>query len=113
MKITREQLHYFIDAHKDECSVEETIVYLVCTSIERNPDIIPYLMEQLGLTMSAITDRQLRAFRICEERATYLEAYLDGKMYTEEYNNKPEYVEIQKGHATAIKDKCRNMLNIK
>ena len=47
---------------------------------------------------------------VFNERAWYLETYLDGKIYTEEYNNTEEAKEIQKAHATFIREKSNNIL---
>ena len=112
MKLTREMLHHFIDSHPQE-SAEQIVIDLMASSMLNFPQILPDIIETFGNVLSEITNRHLQAFNMCSERAWYLETYLDGKMYTEECNDKPEYKEIQKGHAIAIQDRCKKMLNIK
>ena len=113
MKLTREMLHRFIDSQPKECSAEQIVVDLMASCMIKVPQILPDLTEAFGNVLSEITNRHLQAFNMCSERAWHLETYLDGRMYKEEYNDKPEYKELQKGHAVAIQERCREMLNIK
>ena len=110
MKITREQLHHFIDSQPKEMSVDEIIIALVCSYIMRRPIMIPSFIEQISNTLSMITEKLISSMHVFNERAWYLETYLDGKMYTEEYNNTEEAKEIQKAHATFIREKSNNIL---
>lgn len=113
MKLTREMLHRFIDSYPPEITAEEVVIDLMSSCMTMFPQILPGFIGAFGNTLSRITNKHLQAFDMCSERAWYLETYLDGKMYKEEYNDKPEYKELQKGHAIAIQEKCREMLNIK
>ena len=45
MKITREQLHYFIDAQPKEISTDEIVIALICSYIMRRPIMIPSFIE--------------------------------------------------------------------
>ena len=110
MKITREQLHHFIDANPKEMSTDEIVIALVCSYIMRRPIMIPSFIEQISNTLSMITEKFISSMYVFKERAWYLETYLDGKMYTEEYNDTEEAKEIQKAHATFIKEKSNNIL---
>ena len=110
MEYTREQLKYFIDSHPKTMSTDEVVIALICSYIMRRPEIIPLFISQISDTMSMITNRLISSMHIFKERAWYLESYLDGKMYSEEYSNTEEAKEIQKKHATFIKDKCNNIL---
>ena len=110
MKLTREMLHSFIDNSPPEDSAEQILIDLVASAMIKFPQILPELVCKVGNNLSAIIELHFHTFNICEERALYLEAYLDGKMYREETANKPEYIELQKNHATAIKERCRHEL---
>lgn len=110
MEYTREQLKYFIDTSPKEMSTDEIVIALACSYIMRRPIIIPSFIEQISNTLSMITEKLISSMNIFKERAWYLESYLDGKMYSEEYSNTEEAKEIQKKHATFIKDKCNNIL---
>ena len=110
MEYTREQLHYFIDSQPKEMSTDEVVIALACSYIMRRPKIIPSFITQISNTLSVITERLISSTNVFKERAWYLETYLDGKMYTEEYNNTDEAKQIQKEHATFIKEKCNNIL---
>ena len=110
MKYTREQLHYFIDSHPKEMSTDEIVIALACSYIMRRPIMIPSFIEQISNTLSMITEKFISSMYVFKERAWYLETYLDGKMYTEEYNNTEEAKEIQKAHATFIREKTNNIL---
>lgn len=110
MEYTREQLHYFIDANPKEMSTDEIVIALACSYIMRRPIMIPSFIEQISNTLSMITEKFISSMYVFKERAWYLETYLDGKMYTEEYNNTEEAKEIQKAHATFIREKSNNIL---
>ena len=110
MKYTREQLHHFIDSQPKELSTDEIVISLACSYIMRRPIIIPSFIEQISNTLSMITEKLILSMYVFNERAWYLETYLDGKMYTEEYNNTEEAKEIQKAHATFIREKSNNIL---
>lgn len=110
MEYTREQLHYFIDSSSKEMSTDEIVIALACSYIMRRPTIIPSFITQISNTLSVITEKLISSLYVFKERAWYLETYLDGHMYDEEYNDTTEAKEIQKEHATLIKEKCNNML---
>ena len=50
---------------------------------------------------------------LANERAFYLESYLSGTMYPEDVAQKPEYIDIQCGHATEIKERTAEVLGDK
>ena len=110
MKYTREQLKRSIDSYPKTMSTDEIVIDLICSYIMRRPEIIPLFISKISNTISIITNRLISSMHIFKERAWYLELYLDGKMYSEKYSNTEEAKEIQKKHATFIKDKCNNIL---
>lgn len=72
--------------------------------------MIPLFIEQTSNLLYAVTEKFISSMYTFRERAWYLESYLDGKMYSEEYSNTEEAKEIQKKHATFIKKRCDNIL---
>lgn len=110
MKYTREQLHYFIDSHPKEMSTDEIVISLACSYLMRRPEVIPQFIQNVSSVLSEITNRFLELTYLAKERAWYLETYLNGDMYSPEYNDTEEAKGIQKEHATIIKNKCHNIL---
>ena len=110
MKYTREQLHHFIDASPKEMSTDEIVIALACSYIMKRPTIISSFITEISNVISMITEKLVSSMYTFKERAWYLETYLDGKMYIEEYNDTEEAKQIQKAHATFIKEKCNNIL---
>ena len=113
MKLTREMLHYFIDAQPPHNSAEEILINMVCCTLHRCPQMLPMLMEELGNNLSAMFEKCLHTFYVCNERASWLESYLDGRMYPEEIAKQQEYIDIQKGHAIKIKETCKDVMQWK
>lgn len=110
MKYTREQLHYFIDSHPKEMSTDEVVISLICSYLMRRPEIIPRFIESVSGVLYEIINRFIQSAYVFKERAWYLESYLNGTMYSQEYNDTEEAKEIQKKHATFIKERCDNIL---
>ena len=108
--ITREQLHYFIDSRPEYESTDDVVINLVCAYLIRNPRAISRFIEETSGCLSMMIHKFVESIYVFEERAKYLETYLDGKMYTKEYSNTEEAKQIQKSHATFIKEKCNNIL---
>lgn len=110
MEYTREQLHYFIDSHPKEMSTDEIVIALACSYIMRRPMILSWFIKELSNTISMMTEKFISSLYVFKERAWYLESYLNGTMYSQEYNDTEEAKEIQKEHATFIKERCDNIL---
>ena len=72
--------------------------------------IRPLVNNAFEVSNNNTAEKLISSMHVFNERAWYLETYLDGRMYTEEYNNTEEAKEIQKAHATFIREKSNNIL---
>lgn len=110
MKLTRQNMHDLIDSYSPLTSDEDVFIDVVNTILKLYPQILPRLCVRLGYTIEAVMSNQLHTLYIANERASYLESYLSGNMYPEEIAKKPEYIDIQRGHATVIKERTAQAL---
>jgi len=110
MKLTREKLKTMIDMYPSSFSGEEVFIDLVAYVLRNYPHVFPKLSVKLGYIYSMIFEEHFEAFHLIHERASYLELYLSGKMYPEEVAKKPEYIDIQRGHATTIKEQAMKVM---
>ena len=113
MELTREKLHEIIDSYPPQLGGETVFVDMTYTILNKCPTILPYYWSVVGRATSDIFDSQMQTLHLANERATYLESYLAGRMYPEEYFTKPEFVEIQRGHAEKIKEETAKQMGKK
>ena len=113
MKLTREMLKETIDSYSEYMSAEEVFINLVCSTMFKCPQILPGLTQSLGQAYTNILQNYQQTCHLANERAWYLETYLSGNMYSEENAKKPEYIDIQRGHATQIKEATAKALGDK
>ena len=106
MNLTREELKTVIDMYPSDFSGEEVFIDLVTYILRKYPHVLPKLSVKLGYIYSMIFEEHFEIFHLIRERASYLESYLSGRMYPEEVAKKPEYIDIQRGHATTIKEQA-------
>ena len=78
--------------------------------LRKCPQVLPYFCKGVGQTLSDIFIDDECTLRLSNERATYIEAYLSGKMYPEEIAKQQEYIDIQRGHATKIREETSKRL---
>ena len=103
MKLTTETIKSMIDMYPPYMSAEQIFVDMVGRIAMHYPQVLPELATTIGAVFNTQFETQAHAFHLIEERASYLESYLSGKMYPEEVAKKPEYIDIQRGHATIIR----------
>ena len=113
MKRTREALHQMIDAYPPHIGAEAIFVDITYNILNKYPRILPYYWNVVGRATSDIFDQHIQTLYLVNERASYLESYLAGKMYPEEITKKPEYIEIQRGHAETIVNATEKTLGVK
>lgn len=106
MKLTTEIIKSMIDVYPSYMSAEQIFVDIVGRIAMNYPQILPELATTIGAVFNTQFKTQTQAFHVIKERASYLESYLSGRMYPKEIANKPEYVDIQRGHATTIKEQA-------
>lgn len=111
--MTKEDLIKIIDYYPDQMSGEDIMIYLVSKMILMKPTIIPRLIKNISTSLDTAYRRMLNTISVSKERAEYLSTYLGGNMYPEEVAKQPEHIEIQKGHADTIVEKCEQALGIK
>ena len=109
MKIeTKADLHQLIDGCPDYYSAEKIFLHILNTMLHNNSK--EFVIDVANDTNKYISNFMLNSIHvsnIINERAKYLESYLDGTMYQED---KPEYRDIQKKHAEYIKDLSEALL---
>ena len=103
MKLTTETIKSMVDMYPPYMSAEQIFVDMVGRVAMNYPQVLPELATTIGAVFNTQFETQAQAFHLINERASYLESYLSGKMYSEDTAKKPEYIEIQRGHATTIK----------
>ena len=103
MKLTTETIKSMIDTYPAYMSGEQIFVDMVSRIAINYPQVLPELASTIGTVFNIQFETQAHAFHIIKERASYLESYLSGRMYPDEVAKKPEYIDIQRGHATIIK----------
>lgn len=104
MKLTTETIKSMIDMYPPYMSAEQIFVDMVGRIAMSYPQVLPELATTIGAVFNTQFEAQAQAFHLIKERASYLESYLSGTMYPEEIAKKPEYIDIQCGHATTIKN---------
>lgn len=104
MKLTTETIKSMIDMYPAYMSAERIFVDMVGRIAMNYPQVLPELATTIGAVFNTQFETQAHAFHLIQERASYLESYLSGRMYPEEVAKKPEYIDIQRGHATKIKE---------
>ncbi len=109
MKIeTKVDLHQLIDGCPDYYSAEKIILYILNTMLRSNSkEFAIDVANDVNKYVSNFMLNTVHVSNIINERAGYLESYLDGTMYQED---KPEYRELQKRHAEYIKDLSEALL---
>ena len=110
MKLTTEIIKSMVDMYPPYMSAEQIFVDMVGRIAINYPQVLPELASTIGNTFGSQFEVQAHAFHLIQERASYLESYLSGKMYPEEVAKKPEYIDIQRGHATTIKEQARKVM---
>lgn len=103
MKLTTETIKSMIDMYPPYMSGEQIFVDMVGRIAMNYPQVLPELATTIGAVFNTKFETQAQAFHLINERASYLESYLSGRMYSEDNAKKPEYIEIQRGHATTIR----------
>lgn len=103
MKLTTDKIKSMIDLYPPYMSGEQIFVDMVGRIAMDYPQILPELATTVGAAFHTQFAYYTQAFHLINERASYLESYLSGKMYSEDTAKKPEYIEIQRGHATTIR----------
>ena len=106
MKLTTETIKSMIDMYPPYMSAEQIFVDMVGRIAINYPQVLPELASTIGAAFGSQFETQAHAFHVIKERASYLESYLSGRMYPEEVAKKPEYIDIQRGHATTIKEQA-------
>ena len=104
MKLTTETIKSMVDMYPPYMSAEQIFVDMVGRIAINYPQVLPELASTIGAVFNTQFTNQAQAFHVVKERASYLESYLSGTMYSEENARKPEYIDIQRGHATKIKE---------
>lgn len=110
MKLTTETIKSMIDMYPPYMSAEQIFVDMVGRIAMNYPQVLPELATTIGAVFNTQFETQAHAFHLIKERASYLESYLSGKMYPEEIAKKPEYIDIQRGHATTIKEQAMKVM---
>ena len=110
MKLTTETIKSMIDMYPPYMSAEQIFVDMVGRIAMNYPQVLPELATTIGAVFNTQFETQAHAFHLIKERASYLESYLSGNMYPEEIAKKPEYIDIQRGHATVIKERTAQAL---
>ena len=113
MKLTREMFHKLIDSYPQHYSGETIFVDMSYSILKKHPTILPYYWNVIGRATSETFESQMHTLYLANERASYLESYLAGRMYPEEVAKKPEYIEIQRGHAETIEIETAKALGMK
>ena len=103
MKLTAETIKSMVDMYPPYMSAEQIFVDMVGRIAMNYPQILPELATTIGAVFHTQFAHYTQTFHLINERASYLESYLSGKMYSEDTAKKPEYIEIQRGHATTIR----------
>lgn len=110
MKLTTDKIKSMIDLYPPYMSAEQIFVDMVGRIAINYPQVLPKLATTIGAVFNTQFETQAHAFHLIKERASYLESYLSGKMYTDEVAKKPEYIDIQRGHATIIKEQAAKVM---
>ena len=110
MKLTREMLDIKTHYYPPYMSAEQIFIEFVDEVIHKCPQVLPDLSIRLGYAYSGVLEAQREVLHLANERAWYLETYLSGNMYPEDKVQNPEYIDIQRGHATTIKERTAKVL---
>ena len=110
MKLTIEKIKSMLDLYPPYMSSEDIFVDMVGRIAINYPQVLPELASTIGAVFNTQFTVQSHALHVIKERATYLESYLEGRMYPDEVAKKPEYIDIQRGHATTIREQATKVL---
>ena len=110
MKLTREMLDIKTHYYPPYMSAEQIFIEFVNEIIYKCPQVLPELSMRFGCACADIFNSQREVLHLANERAWYLETYLSGNMYPEDKAQNPEYIDIQRGHATTIKERTAKVL---
>lgn len=105
---TKTYLHNLIDSCPDYYSKEKIFIHMLNTMLRNSSK--EFAVDVAYDVNKYISNFMLNSIHICNiinERASYLESYLDGTLYKDD---KPEYKEVQKNHAEYIKDLSKALL---
>ena len=109
MKIeTKADLHQLIDGCPDYYSAEKIALHILNVMLRGNSK--EFAIDVANDINKYVSNFMLNTIHVCNiinERAGYLEGYLNGTMYDED---KPEYKETQKEYAEYIKDLSEALL---
>ncbi len=106
MKLTTETIKSMVDMYPSYMSAEQIFVDMVGRIAMNYPQVLPELATTIGAVFNTQFETQAHAFHLIKERASYLESYLSGRMYPEEVAKKSEYIDLQRGHTTTIKEQA-------
>lgn len=99
---TKADIHQLIDSCPDYYTADKIVLHIVNTMLHNNEKYFALdIANDVNKYLNNYVLNSIHACNLINERAKYLESYLDGTMYKEE---KPEYKEVQKIHAKYIKD---------
>ena len=105
---TKQDLINILESYDDRLSPMLIFADFVGHVLRIEPGLASYAVPRIAESVGILLERQDHAAYVVDERASYLEAYLDGKLYNEdsdEYKlHESEYRDIQKEHASTIRE---------
>ena len=107
----KETLIQLIECCPNEYSINDIMKYLLSHTLKASDNY--YALDIYRIINDYIYNiilNDIYSNKIIRERASYIETYLEGNMYKED---RPEYKEIQKAHATCIKELAEHALENK
>ena len=81
MKLTTETIKSMVDMYPPYMSAEQIFVNMVGRIAINYPQVLPELATTIGAVFNTQFETQAQAFHLINERASYLESYLSGKMF--------------------------------
>ena len=110
-KENKETLIQLIESCPNEYSIDDIMKYLLSHTLRASDNYYALDIDRIiNDYIYNIILNDIYSNKIIRERASYIENYLEGKMYKED---RPEYREIQKSHATCIKELAEHALENK